>query len=110
GNNNFDLCPDVSCSNQYVGNNSLLCIAIAKFVLYYPDHGNTPDYLIMLRTLMFNMNDLEEYCGNDLIGYGGRVEMRPRYISTEHMIDLCGLCQITELLLLDDEPFQSMIA
>lgn len=92
-----DLCSDSSCAVQDVGNNACLCIAIAKFLWRFP----RTDYLDMLKFLMKNIAALLRDCG-ELRGYGGRVVPQPRYISTEHMIDLFGLCRVSDGLFRDD--------
>jgi uncharacterized protein YneF (UPF0154 family) len=91
-----DLCSDVSCRVQDVGNNAMLCLAIAKFLWRYAEFRDT--YLPMLEFLFANIAEMERTCTPDLVGYGGRAETPPdeRYISTEHMIDLCGLCHVTQ--------------
>lgn len=102
-----DLCSDVSCGVQDVGNNSMLCIAIAKFVRRFPQFEQTPRYKDMLVYLVNNIASLFRSCP-DFAGYSGRVNKEQRYISTEHMIDVCGLCHVTEGLI-EDKLRQEML-
>lgn len=98
--NQPDVCSDGgSCAVQDVGNNSVLCIAIAKFLRAFPNYEKNVAYKAMLSFLFQNMADMLQPCGN-LVGYAGRISQR--YISTEHQIDLCALCQVGAGLL--DEP------
>jgi hypothetical protein len=95
----FDVCGDSSCQAQDVGNNSMLCIAICKFITAYPGHIKNEKYTKVLVYLLKSINKLScTVTGfkNNITGYKGRVN--DTYISSEHMIDLYALTSIVKSL------------
>lgn len=106
-NGDIDVCNDVTCSVQDVGNNALVLISLVKFCLFYPQHANKNKYVEMIEYLLTNIKSLIVNCG--LTGYQGRVNppTDERYISTEHMIDLYALAKMCQGLV--RQPVSSMI-
>jgi len=103
---NYNTCYDVSCKVQDVGNNSMVCIALTKFCIKYPNNENTPKYLETLLYLVSSINSLkcttkvpnQSNPNSPVIGYKGRTT--ESYVSTEHMIDLYALTNMMSNLFL----------
>ena len=88
-----------SCEEEAldVGNNAMVCIALAKFCLAYPDHPKVPTYIETIRNICGAIQYLRcTYEGVTVFarraGIDDAAAPSPQcVIATEHMIDLVGL-------------------
>ena len=83
----INLCWDLSCRFQDVGNNSLMLLAMLKFQHKFPNHPES--VFENIRLILSNIENLE--CKN---GYKGRIDKD--YVSCEHMIDLFAVCNLLQ--------------
>jgi hypothetical protein len=72
-----------------VGNNSMVCISFVRFILKYRSHKNVNTYKRVVKGILRKINSMINVC-SDFTGYRGHV-LGPKYISTEHMLDLYAL-------------------